>query len=156
MTVLGIDARLKTAPTGVKELHRPESLNDLLPQADFVIVTVPETPRTQSLFTKKQFQLMKSSSYFINIGRGATVSLDHLTDALNRGEISGAALDVFEVEPLPNDHALWSMPNVIITPHIAGLGPYLDQRREELFFDNCLRFNRGEMLRNIVDKKNWF
>ena len=156
ITVLGIDARLKTAPTGVKELHRPESLNDLLPQADFVIVTVPETPSTQSLFTKKQFQLMKSSSYFINIGRGATVSLDHLTDALNRGEISGAALDVFEVEPLPNDHALWSMPNVIITPHIAGLGPYLDQRREELFFDNCLRFNRGEMLRNIVDKKNWF
>ena len=156
MTVLGIDARMKTPPAGVKELHRPESLNNLLPQADFVIVTVPETPSTQGLFTKKEFQLMKSSSYFINIGRGATVSLDHLTDALNHGEISGAALDVFEIEPLPNNHPLWSMPNVIITPHIAGSGPYLDQRREELFLDNCLRFSQGKMLRNIVDKKNWF
>jgi phosphoglycerate dehydrogenase-like enzyme len=156
MTVLGIDPRLTAPSAGVSELHRPDDLLEVLPKGDFVIVTVPETPQTQGMFGRAQFRAMKSSGYFINIGRGATVILDDLVDALRAGEIAGAGLDVFQIEPLPAGHPLWSMPGVLITPHVAGNGPYLDDRRTELFIDNCKRFNEGRELRNVVDKANWF
>ena len=156
MTVFAVDPRLPEPTPGVAELHRPDALLDVLPRADFVIVTVPETPETQGMFRAEQFQAMKNSAFFINIGRGATVILDDLVDTLNAGEIGGAGLDVFQIEPLPAGHPLWSMPNVLITPHVAGNGPYLEQRRTELFIDNCKRFNEGRELRNVVDKANWF
>ncbi len=156
MTVIGVDPRVESLPKGVAEMVSPDSLDAALPRADFVIVTVPETPQTQRLFTIEKFRLMRSSSHFINIGRGATVVLDDLVSALEGGEIRGAALDVFETEPLPVGHPLWGMSNVIITPHCAGEGPYLDDRRAELFLDNCLRFNEGRELKNVVDKANWF
>ena len=156
MTVLGVDPRLPAPTQGVAELHRPNALLEVLPRGDFVILTVPETPETQGMFRAEQFAAMKPSAFFINIGRGATVILDDLADALRAGEIGGAGLDVFQVEPLPNGHSLWSMPNVLITPHVAGNGPYLDQRRTELFLDNCKRFDEGRELRNVVDKANWY
>ena len=82
--------------------------------------------------------------------------LDDLADAVQGGQIAGAGLDVFEVEPLPSDHRLWSTSGVLITPHVAGRGPYLDHRRTELFLENCLLFNEGRPLKNVVDKVNWF
>ena len=154
--VIGVDPRVEEPPPGVAELVRPDALDDALPRADFVIVTVPETPETQGLFTLDRFRRMKPSAYFINIGRGATAVLDDLAAALESGDIGGAALDVFEIEPLPSDHPLWGMPNVIITPHCAGTGPYLDDRRTELFIENCVRFGQGQELKNVVDKANWF
>ena len=99
---------------------------------------------------------MKASAFFINIGRGATVVLDDLNEALRHGELAGAGLDVFQVEPLPSDHPLWSAPGVLITPHAAGVGPYLDDRRTDLFVDNCIRFDQERPLRNVVDKERWF
>jgi phosphoglycerate dehydrogenase-like enzyme len=99
---------------------------------------------------------MKSSAFLINIGRGMTVRLDDLVAVLEAGGIAGAALDVFEIEPLPSDHALWTAPNVLITPHTAGFGPYLDDRRLDILLDNCRRFAKGEALRNVVDKSVWF
>ena len=156
MTVLAVDPRLPELTQGVAELHRPDDLLNVLPRGDFVIVTVPETPATQGMFRAEQFQAMKPSGFFINIGRGATVILDDLVEALRSGEIGGAGLDVFQIEPLPAGHPLWSMSNVLITPHVAGNGPYLDDRRTELFIDNCKRFNEGRDLRNVVDKTNWF
>ncbi|HJO83804.1 MAG: D-2-hydroxyacid dehydrogenase [SAR202 cluster bacterium] len=156
MNVLGIDPRVTDPPQGVAELHNSEALGELLPRADFVIATAPETPATQGMFNADLFGRMNPGAHFINIGRGATVILDDLVDALTSGKIRGAALDVFQVEPLPSNHALWSMPNVIITPHCAGAGPYLDDRRLELFIDNCTRFNEGQTLLNVVDKANWF
>ena len=156
MTVIGVDPRLSEAPKGVAQLHHPEALPDVLPRADFVIMTVPETPQTQGMFGIEQFRLMKNTAIFINIGRGATVLLENLVAALEGEEIGGAALDVFQIEPLPEGHSLWGMPNVIITPHTAGIGPYLEDRRAELFIDNCIRFNEGRLLRNVVDKANWF
>ena len=156
MEVLGIDARLTEAPTGIAELHPPESLQQLLQKGDFVIVTVPETPATQGMFGAAQFQAMKKSSFFINIGRGATVVLNDLNDALESGSIAGAGLDVFQEEPLPSEHPLWKAPGMLITPHVAGSGPHIEQRRAELFLDNCVRFSEGRPLRNVVDKANWF
>ncbi len=156
MTVLGVDPRVSEPPQGVSELHRPDAIDQVLPRGDFVIVTVPETPQTLGLFDIQKFRLMKNDAFFINVGRGGTAILDDLVQALQEGEVRGAGLDVFETEPLPKDHPLWSMENVIITPHVASIGPYLEERRAEVFFDNCVRFSQGRPLRNVVDKANWF
>jgi phosphoglycerate dehydrogenase-like enzyme len=156
MRVIGIDARRREAPPGVIKLDGPEALDALLPEADFVILTVPHTPQTQGFMYRARFQRMKRSAFFINIGRGMTTRLDDLVAALRAGEIAGAALDVFEQEPLPADHPLWTMPNVLITPHTAGYGPYLDDRRGDILLDNCRRFLAGQPLRNVVDKARWF
>ncbi len=156
MKVLGVDSRRQGAPPGVVELHKEEALDALLPRADFVILTVPHTPATEGFMNRARFKLMKRSAFFINIGRGMTTRLDDLVAALNAGEIAGAALDVFEQEPLPSDHPLWTMPGVLITPHTAGFGPYLDDRRYDILSDNCRRFLAGQSLRNVVDKSKWF
>jgi len=156
VTVLATDARRTSAPAGVAELHRPEALDNLLPRADFVILTVPHTPATEGFFNRARFQKMKRSAFFINIGRGMTTRLDDLVDALNAREIAGAALDVYEIEPLPETHPLWTMPNVLLTPHMAGHGPYLNDRRYEILAENCRAFAAGKPLRNEVDKRSWF
>ncbi|MDA0770908.1 MAG: D-2-hydroxyacid dehydrogenase [Chloroflexi bacterium] len=156
MTVLAVDPRVSEPPKGVAELHGSDALNDVLPRCDFVVLTVPETPETQGLFNTATLGHMKNTACLINIGRGAVVVLDDLAEALRAGIIGGAALDVFQVEPLPSDHALWTLENVIITPHVAGMGPYLEERRTELFVENCVRFNEGRELKNVVDKANWF
>ena len=156
MTVIAVDPRVHEPPPGVSELHRPEALSALLPRGDFVIVTVPETPQTQRMFGIEQFQRMKSSAFFINIGRGTTVILDDLVEALQQGQLAGAGLDVFQTEPMPTEHPLWDMPGVLITPHVAGRGSYLEDRRTQLFIDNCIRFNEGRPLVNVVAKDQWF
>jgi phosphoglycerate dehydrogenase-like enzyme len=156
MRVLAVDPRRTDLPEGVAELHAPEALDDLLPRADFVIITAPETPQTQRLFHLGRLELMKPSAFLINISRGAIVVLDDLVTALERGLLAGAALDVYEQEPLPAQHPLWTMPGVLLTPHVAGEGPYLQERRTEILLDNCRRFVAGQPLRNVVDKENWF
>ena len=144
----GARGRRRTAPA--------DALDDLLPRADFVILTVPHTPATEGFFNRARFQRMKQTAFFINIGRGMTTKLDDLVAALQAGEIAGAALDVYEKEPLPAEHPLWTMPNVLLTPHMAGHGPYLDERRFEIMADNCRAFAAGQPLRNQVDKASWF
>ncbi|MGE3651801.1 MAG: D-2-hydroxyacid dehydrogenase, partial [Reyranellaceae bacterium] len=154
--VLATDARRATPPDTVAELHPPSALDELLPRADFIILTVPHTPATEGFFNRARFQRMKPTAFFINIGRGMTTKLDDLVAALRAGEIAGAGLDVYEKEPLPADHPLWTMPNVLLTPHMAGHGPYLNERRFEIIADNCRAFGAGLALRNEVDKASWF
>jgi phosphoglycerate dehydrogenase-like enzyme len=156
MRVIGVDARRREAPPGMAELHGAAALDSLLPRADFVILTVPHTPATEGFMNRARFQRMKRTAFFINIGRGMTTRLDDLVAALQAGELAGAGLDVFEREPLPADHPLWTMPGVLMTPHTAGYGPYLDDRRYDILLDNSRRFLRGESLRNVVDKSSWF
>ena len=156
MHVMGVDARRREAPPGVLKLDGPDALDSLLPLADFVVLTVPHTPETDGFFHRARFARMKRTAFFVNIGRGLTTRLDDLVAALRAGEIAGAALDVFEQEPLPPDHPLWTLPNVLITPHTAGHGPYLDERRFEVLLDNARRFLAGQPLRNVVDKARWF
>ncbi|HKX77113.1 MAG TPA: D-2-hydroxyacid dehydrogenase, partial [Novosphingobium sp.] len=156
VTVLATDAR-RTEPTeGVAELHPAEALAEVTPRADFVIVTIPHTPETEGMFDRGFFRRMKPGAFFINIGRGMTTRLDDVAAAVDAGGIAGAALDVFEQEPLPGDHPLWRMPNVILTPHAAWRGPYFDERRYEIVRDNCRAFARGAPLRNPVDKARWY
>jgi phosphoglycerate dehydrogenase-like enzyme len=156
MHVIGLDARRRDAPPGVSKLDGPDALDACLPLADFVVLTVPHTPATEGFMHRARFQLMKRSAFFINIGRGRTTRLDDLVDALRAGEIAGAGLDVFEQEPLPREHPLWTTPGVLITPHTAGHGPYLDERRFAILLDNTRRFVAGASLRNVVDKANWY
>jgi phosphoglycerate dehydrogenase-like enzyme len=156
MRVIGIDARRDDQPAGVAELHPPDALDRLLPQADFVILTIPHTPETEGLFNAERFGRMRRGAFFINIGRGMTTRLHDLVAALRSGHLAGAGLDVFEEEPLPPDHPLWDAPNVLLTPHTAGFGPFLDDRRLEIIIDNARRFVRNEPLRNVVDKAHWF
>ncbi len=156
MHVVATDARRSEPPPGVAELHPPEALDELLPRADFVILTVPHTPATEGFMNRERFRRMKPSAFFINIGRGKTTRLDDLAAALGAGEIAGAGLDVFETEPLPADHPLWTMPGVLITPHTAGFGPHLDERRFAIIVENCRAFAAGRPLHNVVDKASWF
>jgi phosphoglycerate dehydrogenase-like enzyme len=156
MRVIAVDPVQPAAPAGVAALWRLDRLPDLLGDSDFVVIAAPHTPETAKLFRRAQFRRMKPTGYLINIGRGAIVDLADLTDALRAGELAGAGLDVFETEPLPKDHPLWRMPNVIITPHVAGASPRIAERHLAVLLDNVGRFARGEPLANVADKRRWF
>jgi phosphoglycerate dehydrogenase-like enzyme len=124
----------------------------MLPEADVVAIAVPLTSETEKLFNAAAFAAMKRGSYLINISRGKVVDTEALVAALKSGQLAGACLDVTEPEPLPAGHALWSVPNVIITPHVAGESEVTDQRSSALLRENMRRFGAGEPLLNVVDK----
>ena len=156
MRVLAVDARRTDAPDSVESLWPAVRLDDLLAASDFVVIAAPHTPQTEGLFDLARIGKMKTSAYLINIGRGVIVKLDALVEALKSGAIAGAALDVYEKEPLPSGHPLWQVDNVILTPHVAGFSPMIAERHLGVLLDNVQRFAKGEPLRNIVDKANWF
>lgn len=156
MGVLAVDPADRPAPEGVT-LWTPDRLPDLLRDSDFVVVAAPHTPDTARLFRRPQFQQMKKTAYFINVGRGALASLADLAAALAAGELAGAALDVFEAEPLPADSPLWRMGDrVILTPHVAGYSPRIAERHLGVLLENVGRFVRGEPLLNVADKRRWY
>jgi phosphoglycerate dehydrogenase-like enzyme len=157
MRVLAVDPVRTDAPPGVEALWPVERLPELLGRSDFVVIAAPHTPETAKMFRRTQFQQMKRSAYLVNIGRGAVVDLTDLVGALEAGELAGAALDVFETEPLPADSPLWQMgERVILTPHVAGYSPRIAARHLAVLLDNLRRFVRNEPLVNIVDKRHWF
>ena len=156
MKVIGIDPRPEYDLPGV-ELHTPDELDDQLPKADFVITTVPHTPDTERMFNAKRFKLMKNSAYFINVGRGKVCAIDDLADSIESGEISGCGLDVYETEPLPSDHKLWGLENVLMPPHVAiADAENMADRRFEILLENVRRYLKGEELNNKVDKEKWY
>lgn len=149
--VIGIDPRPEHEVDF--QLLPVSALDNVLPEADFVVTTVPHTQATEFMWRRERFVVMKPSAYFINIGRGMTAKLDDLVAALQAGEIAGVGLDVFEIEPLPSEHPLWRCENVIVTPHVAVAdAANISERRYELLLDNARRFVAGEPLRNVVDK----
>jgi len=156
MRVVAVDPRVDTPPEGVEAVWPPDRLADLLATSDLVVIAAPHTPQTEGLFDRARLQQMKSSGYLINIGRGAIVRLDDLCASLDAGEIAGAALDVFEIEPLPPEHPLWRKENVLITPHVAACSVHLAERHLATLLENVRRFAAGEPLCNVVDKANWF
>ena len=155
MRVIGVDLRQTAVSPDLVELHEPDNLDRLLPQADFVILTIPHTPRTEGLFDYQRFTRMKPSAFFINIGRGMTTKLGDLDRAVREGVIAGAGLDVYEIEPLPEAHPLWTAPNTLLTPHVAADGPSLDPARNAVVIENARRFAAGWTLMNVVNKAEW-
>jgi phosphoglycerate dehydrogenase-like enzyme len=156
MRVLAVDPLRTEAPDGIAALWPVDRLDDLLAESDFVVIAAPHTPATEKLFCRSKFETMRRSAILVNIGRGAIVDLADLTAALEEGLIAGAALDVCGIEPLPADHKLWQMPNVIITPHVAAFSERIPERHLELTLENIGRFARGEPVHNVVDKAMWF
>ncbi len=156
MHVIAVDSDPRPAPGGVEGPWTTDRLDDLLAESDYVVIAAPHTPETEGLFSAPRFRRMKTSAVLINIGRGVIVNLSDLTRALQAGEIAGAALDVFEIEPLPPSHPLWALDNVILTPHIAGHSPAIAARHLQVVLDNISRFVQGKPLNNVVDKRRWF
>lgn len=145
---------LKRSPSnvsGVERVFGPGQLVPFLKEAEYIVNTLPLTAQTRGLFGPQAFAAMRSDAVFINVGRGGTVQTDALLRALEGGSIAGAALDVTDPEPLPADHPLWSLPNVVITPHYAGSHPGYVQRASAIFLENLARFVAGHELTNLVD-----
>lgn len=158
MSVRGVDRFPERVqpPDGVENVLDAGNLAELLAWSDFLVIAAPQTPETTGWFDARTIAQLRPSSYLINIGRGAIVRLDALVDALRNGRLAGAALDVFEIEPLPPSHPLWDLPNVILTPHTAGYSPVIAARHLASIVENVGRFSRSEPLINIVNKSLWF
>jgi phosphoglycerate dehydrogenase-like enzyme len=135
----------------VDELLPPSDLPYLLSESDYVVVAVPLTPETRGLIGEAELAAMKPTARIVNIARGAVIDQAALTAALKEKRIAGAALDVFDPEPLPSDSELWGLDNVIVTPHISGGTPVYMKRAVALFCDNLRRYLDGEPLLNAVD-----
>lgn len=140
-------------PEYVEQVWGPDGLGNLLQQSDFVVNCTPETPSTRKLIGSRELALMKPTSYIFNVGRGSAIDLVALTKALQEGVIAGAGLDCFELEPLPADHSLWDLKNVLMTPHMASL-PTPWCARVDVFLENLSRYLEGKPLINVVDKKS--
>jgi phosphoglycerate dehydrogenase-like enzyme len=153
MRVLGVRRDPEIAMPNVEAMYGPDQLLDVLPQADFVVLTVPLTQETKGMIGERELRAMRSTAYIVNIGRGATIEQDALIRALQDGWIAGAGLDVFTPEPLPQDSPLWEMENVIITGHYAGMTPEYDNRALAILLDNLHRYRTGKPMINVVNKK---
>jgi phosphoglycerate dehydrogenase-like enzyme len=140
-------------PDGVAEAYSPSALPALLPRADVVVLAAPLTSGTRGMIGAAELALMKPSARLVNVARGKLVDQRALIQALERGAIAGAALDVVEHEPLPAASPLWSMPNVIVTPHVAGFRDDYWEAATELFAASLSRYLSGEAVANIVDKR---
>lgn len=152
MRVLGTDAKALPKPDFVAELHDPNWLMEMVPQVDVLMSAAPLTKETRGMFNEQVFSKMKRNAYFINVSRGGLVDQEALVRALKEGKIRGAGLDVTTPEPLPPDHALWSCPNLVITPHNSGQAAIRQVRLVALIAENVRRYSNGLPLMNIVDK----
>jgi phosphoglycerate dehydrogenase-like enzyme len=152
MSVIGVDPEDIPFMPVIEKVVKPDQLNDVLPLADVVFMSAPHTPESHKMIGAKQFGLMKEGAYFIAVSRGGTYELDALTDAVRSGHLAGAGVDVTDPEPLPEDHPLWALDNVVITPHIAGRSDKDRERMVGTIKENIRRFVEGKPLINVVDK----
>jgi phosphoglycerate dehydrogenase-like enzyme len=151
----GITAIRRTAgspPPGVEAVWPPDRLHDLLAESDVVVIAAPHTPQTKRLIGRAEVDQMKKGALLVNVSRGKMIDDAAVVAALRDGRLGGAALDVFSEEPLPASSPYWDMPNVIVTPHVSGALRDYWTPLVALFSDNLRRFERGEPLRNLVDK----
>ncbi len=151
--VIGVRRSPRPCPEYADEVHLLEDLDSLLPQADVVAITLPGTDATRGLMSRERLAKMKEGAVLLNVGRGFIVDTEALCDALERGQLSGAGVDVTDPEPLPPTHRLWNIPTAVVTPHISGFY-HLRETHERIvgiFLENLRRFQAGEPLRNLVD-----
>jgi phosphoglycerate dehydrogenase-like enzyme/glyoxylase-like metal-dependent hydrolase (beta-lactamase superfamily II) len=156
MRVTALDPKDMERPDFVFQLAKPEKLMDLLPQADVVVIACPLTEQTRGLMGAKQLAALKKSAYLINVARGGIVDTPALVEALEKKQLAGAGLDVTDPEPLPKEHPLWKMTNVIVSAHIGGQSPEGAERQWRLFRENVRRFVAGEPLLCVVDKSKGY
>lgn len=146
----------KGCPPGVEAVYAPAEIDRVLGESDFVVIAAPLLSATQRLVNSDRLSRMKPDAFLINVGRGPQVDEPALADALRSHRIAGAALDVFEHEPLPADSPLWDLENLLITPHTAGLTEKLWDRHYELFSENLRRYLSHQPLLHVVDKRKGY
>ncbi len=156
MTVIGVDPQDKPFLPFLKRVVKPDQFDDVLPQADVVFLSVPDTPKSHKMMGAHQFALMKKDSYFIAVSRGGIYDMNGLVKALDEKRLAGAGVDVTDPEPLPKGHALWKFENVVITPHIAGRSDQDVARMTGTIKENLRRFVEGKPLINVVDKQKGY
>lgn len=156
MRVIGLNRSGAAQPHFDEILSGETGLKTLLQQSDFIVILLPSTSKTHHLIKEEQFKQMKPSAFLINIARGDVVDEAALVEALRNGTISGAALDVFDQEPLPETSPFWTMDNVIITPHIAGATEHYIERAAPIFYYNLKQYLAGQPLMNVVDLREGY
>jgi phosphoglycerate dehydrogenase-like enzyme len=156
MHVRGTRNSSREGPDFVQYVGLPDETADLVAWADFVVNALPLTPQTRGMFDAKLFAVMKPGAFFINVGRGETVVTDDLVDALATGKLAGAGLDVNDPEPLTPGHALWAMPNVVLTPHMPAGSDQLERRLLVLAMENFRRYAAGERLVSVVEPRRGY
>lgn len=156
--VVGVKRREGRPPEGIEGLYTLDRLEKLLPKADIVAMCLPGNKDTFHLMNKERFALMKEGSVLLNVGRGITLDTDALVDALQEEHLAGAALDVTDPEPLPSDHPLWDMGNVIITPHVAGPSvlPEIQEKILDICIGNLECYLVQRPMRNVIDFKTGY
>ncbi|KFZ79906.1 2-hydroxyacid dehydrogenase [Amycolatopsis sp. MJM2582] len=153
MSVAGVGRHPREGDPDFGDVYASSELSRHLPGADYVVAVAPLTEQTKGMFDAEAFAAMKPGSRFVNVGRGELVVTSDLIAALRDGPLGGAALDVFDTEPLPVDSPLWTMENVLISPHMSGDFVGWRNTLVEVFADNFRRWRAGEPLRNVVDKQ---
>lgn len=156
MHLIAVDANPVPADASVSEIWPIGRLDDLMALSDVVVITAPLTPETHHMVDAAMLARMKRSAYLIVVSRGGIVDEPALAAALKEGRIAGAAIDVTEIEPTPQENPLWDAPNFILTPHMAGASTEKELRCVEVLKENMLRFHRGEPLVNLVDKRRGY
>ena len=151
--IVGVNRSGRDAGPAFDETRPASELDELLPDADVIAMALPETGETRNTLSRERIAMLKESAYVVNVGRGTSIDEDALAEALNAGKVAGAALDVFRVEPLPEDAPIHNAKNVLITPHCAGqMGAEITRELHvQLFLDNLERYFNGEELRNVID-----
>lgn len=153
MTVVATKKHMTDKPPFVDELLPDSDLKPLLQRSDFVVIAVPLTPETKDMIGEEELETMKRTAYIINVARGKVIKQAALIKALKEKKIAGAGLDVFEEEPLSSSSELWTMENVVITPHRAGDTIHYWKRATDIFCENLRRYIDNEEMVNLVDKK---
>lgn len=151
MHVIAIKRTMTEKPPYVDELYTTESLDDLLPKADYVVLCAASTPQTENILNARRIGLMKRGSYMINVARGSLVDQEMMIVALESGHLAGAGLDVTDPEPLTPQNKLWKMPNVLITPHASGLSLSDSHQVFNIFFENLGHYFGDGNMKNLVD-----
>jgi D-2-hydroxyacid dehydrogenase (NADP+) len=156
MNVIGVDPEDKPFSPFVKQVVKPDQLDEVIPQADVVFISAPHTEKSHKMMGAREFELMKPKSYFIAVSRGGIYDMGGLVKALDSKRLAGAGVDVTDPEPLPKGHALWKFDNVVITPHIAGRSDRDRERMVGTVKENIKRFVDGRPLINVVDKQKGY
>jgi phosphoglycerate dehydrogenase-like enzyme len=156
MRVIGTKQNIEKPIQYVEKVFSPSEMDIVLAESDYIVLVLPLTHRSVGLIGRREIEMMKTGARIVNVARGAMIDTAALIDALNSGRIAGAALDVFDVEPLPADSPLYDAPNVIITPHVAGANPKYAERAFEIFRANLHAFESGGSMINVFDRSRGY
>ncbi len=157
-SLTGVNRSGKNVDTSFDRIVRIDVLDEVLPDTDLLVMSLPDTAETKGILSRERLELLPKGAYIVNVGRGTAIDEDALADLLDSGHLAGAALDVFQSEPLPSDSRLWKTENLLITPHVAGnftLDHTLD-RNVDLFLEDLVNYAEGRPLNNLVDRQKGY